>query len=205
MDERKWDFKDITHKPTLEAMEKVPRRRFVPEENVGQADEDRALPIGFDQTISQPYIVAYMTAALDPKPTDRVLEIGTGSGYQAAVLAEVVGRVYSVERVAELAESAGRRLRELGYENVEIKVGDGNEGWVEEAPFDAIIATAAAEDIPPALLDQLKNGGRMVIPIGNPWGAQELILVQKEGAKISTRSLMAVRFVPFRREGARSG
>lgn len=200
MEERDWDFRDIRHRATLEAMEKVQRQRFVPEEQAEHAAEDRALPIGYEQTISQPYMVAYMTAALEPKATDRVLEIGTGSGYQAAILAEIVSRVYSVERVPELAGSAEKTLRSLGYENVAVKVGDGNEGWIEEAPFDAVIATAAAEDIPPALLDQLKDGGRMVIPLGSPWGSQELVLVTKQNRTISTRPLMAVRFVPFRKE-----
>lgn len=198
--QRNWDLADIRDEKVLRAMEKVERHLFVPEEQAELAYENKALPIGHGQTISQPFIVAYMTAELQLKATDKVLEIGTGSGYQGAILAEIADRVYSVELDPRLADVARDRLRRLGYDNIEVKVGDGYDGWVEQAPFDAIIVTAAAEDVPAPLLDQLKDGGRMVIPIGTPYGPQELICVQKHGRTVSTNSLLSVRFVPFRRK-----
>lgn len=189
----------IKNKPTLEAMRKVPRHKFVPPNNIERAYNDSPLPIGYGQTISQPYIVAYMTAVIDPKPGQKVLEIGTGSGYQAAVLAEIVDSVYTVEIITELYSSSNRRLNELGYKNVFCKNADGYYGWKEAAPFDAIVVTAAAEHIPPPLIEQLKDGGKMIIPVGSPFLNQTLILVEKYGSEITTTSLLPVRFVPFTR------
>jgi protein-L-isoaspartate(D-aspartate) O-methyltransferase len=160
---------------------------------------DGPLPIGHGQTISQPYIVAYMTEILRIKPQHKVLEIGTGSGYQAAVLAELTNQVYTVEIIPELANSAGKRLKKTGYSSVKARQGDGYHGWPDAAPFDAIMVTAAAEFIPPPLLQQLAEGGRMIIPVGSPFYVQHLMLVEKRQGEISTRSLMLVRFVPFRR------
>ena len=184
---------------TLRAMSTVPRHLFVPDYLRRQAYADGPLPIGHGQTISQPYIVAYMTEILRIKPQHRVLEIGTGSGYQAAVLAELTDRVYTMEIIPELADTAGKRLKETGYTSVNIRQGDGYHGWPEAAPFDAIMVTAAAEFIPPPLLKQLKEGGRMIIPVGSPFYVQHLMLVEKKQGTITTRSLMPVRFVPFRR------
>src|SRR5436309_9362637 len=150
----------------LAAMSKVPREEFVPSESRAASYEDGPLPIGYDQTISQPYIVAFMTEKLQPKPDHRVLEVGTGSGYQAAVLAELVADVYTIEIVEPLAKNAEATLQRLGYKNVHVKVGDGYKGWPEYAPFDSIIVTCAPEQVPPALVDQLKEGGRMIIPVG---------------------------------------
>lgn len=189
----------VSDPATLEAMRRVPRERFVPSHSVDSAYEDRPLPIGHEQTISQPYIVAYMTEAIVPKPTDRILEIGTGSGYQTAVLAEIVESVYSVERVEALAASASKRLAELRYENVQVRHGDGAEGWKEAAPFDGILVAAAAETIPQALLDQLRPGGRLIVPLGGPGANQELFLVVKdEAGHLTRRKVMDVHFVPFR-------
>jgi len=182
----------------LEAMRRVPRHEFVPEDLKPHAYENRPLPIGYGQTISQPYIVALMTELLDLKPDDTVLEIGTGSGYQAAVLAECAREVYSIEIIPELAETAQSRLLRLGYRNVTVKTGDGYFGWEERAPFDAIIVTAAATHIPPPLVHQLKPGGTMVIPVGPPFMVQHLTLVKKtEDGKVSTRQLLPVAFVPL--------
>jgi protein-L-isoaspartate(D-aspartate) O-methyltransferase len=183
----------------LAAMERVPRHVFVPEEVLDLAYEDRPLPIGKDQTISQPYIVAYMTEALELSPSDRVLEIGLGSGYQAAVLAQIAADVYSVEIVPELARRTTRLLNELGISNVHVRLGDGRGGWPEEAPFNAIIATAAPDEVPRALLDQLAPGGRMVIPLGGD--VQELKRLRRtpDGAGFGMESLMGVRFVPMTR------
>ncbi|MHB1348368.1 MAG: protein-L-isoaspartate(D-aspartate) O-methyltransferase [Desulfobulbaceae bacterium] len=191
--------RDIINEEVLRAMAAVPRHLFVPARLRDQAYIDFPLPIGHGQTISQPYIVAYMTQEIQPKPSHRVLEIGTGSGYQAAILAELVERVYTVEIIPELAKDAGKRLRELGYERVETREGDGYHGWPEAAPFDAIVVTAAAEFIPPPLLEQLKEGGRMIIPVGSPYHVQHLTLVEKEQGRITTRKLLPVRFVPLRR------
>lgn len=184
---------------TLSAMTAVPRHRFVPENLLKNAYDDGALPIGHGQTISQPYIVAYMTEIVKPQKGQRVLEIGTGSGYQAAVLAQIVDMVFTIEVVPELANAAASRVSTLGYKNVKIKVADGYYGWKENSPFDAIVVTAATEFIPPPLLEQLKDGGKMVIPVGSPFFTQSLMLVEKQGKKITTHSLIPVRFVPFTR------
>ena len=184
---------------TLAALRKVARHSFVPKEQVDYAYEDRPLPIGYGQTISQPYIVGYMTEIIKPKAGQKVLEIGTGSGYQAAVLAEIVSKVYTIEIVEELGKQASTRLKDLGYKNIEVKTADGYHGWKEHAPFDAIVVTAAAEFIPPALKEQLKDGGRMIIPVGSPYVTQQLMLIEKKGNKYTTSSKMPVRFVPFKR------
>jgi len=193
------ESRGISNQPTLDAMKKVPRHKFVPPNNIERAYNDSPLPIGYGQTISQPYIVAYMTEVIDPKPGQKVLEIGTGSGYQAAVLAEIVDSVYTIEIIRELYSSSSKRLNELGYKNVFCKNADGYYGWEEAAPFDAIVVTAAAEHIPPPLIKQLKDGGKMIIPVGSPFLNQTLILVEKSGEKITTTSLLPVRFVPFTR------
>lgn len=188
--------RNITHQGVLSAVESTPRHEFVPESHREYAYEDQPLPIGHGQTISQPYIVAFMTEKLDPKPTDRVLEIGTGSGYQAAVLSHLVNEVYSIEIVEPLAERARKDLKRLGYDNVEVKHGDGYQGWEEKAPFDAIIVTCAPEDIPQPLIDQLKDGGTMMIPVG-PLHSQELVLLRKAGGEIQKQRVLPVRFVPM--------
>jgi len=181
----------------LQAMRAVPRHEFVPPTLAAQAYEDYPLPIGLGQTISQPYIVALMTELLAPRKEDRVLEIGTGSGYQAAVLSRLVQQVYTIELLEELAVSARQRLRRLGYANVEVRAGDGYAGWPEQAPFDKIIVTAAPESIPQALLNQLKPGGLMVVPAG-PSMVQELMVVEKDKRGVTkTRSVLPVRFVPM--------
>lgn len=189
----------LFHGATLQAMRKVPRHLFVPEDLRNMAYFDQPLPIGQGQTISQPYMVAYMTAAIHPKPGMKVLEIGAGSGYQAAVLAEIVDQVYTIEIVEELGKEAIERFKTLGYDNIHTKIGDGYLGWPEYAPFDAIVVTAAPNEIPPPLIEQLKDGGRMIVPIGPAYMAQELQLVRKRGDKIITTSLFPVRFVPFTR------
>jgi protein-L-isoaspartate(D-aspartate) O-methyltransferase len=181
----------------LRAMAEVPRHEFVPSNLQGLAYENRPLPIGYGQTVSQPYIVALMTDLLNVGDDDVVLEIGTGSGYQAAVLATLVKRVYTIEIIAALAEEATLRLKRLGYANVTARRGDGYYGWEAHAPFDGIIVTAAANHIPPPLIRQLKAGGRMVIPVGNPFGTQQLLLVEKTAAgEIRTKKILPVRFVP---------
>lgn len=180
----------------LAAMEAVPRHRFVPEAQQNAAYGDYPLPIGYQQTISQPYIVALMTEALELTPGERVLEIGTGSGYQAAVLAEMGMEVYTIERVPELATSAQRLLEELGY-TVHCRAGDGYHGWEAYAPFDAIIVTAAATEIPEPLVDQLREGGRMVIPLGPQHGYQTLWKIHKKGGSLHKTNLGGVAFVPF--------
>ncbi|HEX6144110.1 MAG TPA: protein-L-isoaspartate(D-aspartate) O-methyltransferase [Geminicoccaceae bacterium] len=181
-----------------DAMRSVPRHAFVPEEERDAAYENRPLPIGYGQTISQPFIVGLMSDLLDVGPGDTVLEVGTGSGYQAAVLAPLVERVYSIEIVPELGEGAEERLAALGYTNVETRVGDGYYGWPEAAPFDGIIVTAAASHVPPPLVEQLEPGGRMVIPVGSAFFNQQLMLVEKTpDGRITTRQLLPVRFVPF--------
>lgn len=166
---------------------------------IDSAYHDQPLPIGYGQTISQPYIVAYMTELVRPKAADRVLEIGAGSGYQAAVLAEIVKQVYTIEIIPELGNATRDRLQKLGYQNIQMRVADGHDGWPDQAPFDAIVVTAAAEYIPPPLIKQLKDGGRMVIPVGSPFLVQTLMLVEKEKGSVKTTSLVPVRFVPFRR------
>ena len=186
----------------LDAMRKVPRHLFVPEEVRAEAYRNHPLPIGHDQTISQPYIVALMTHLLEVEPGHRVLEIGTGSGYQAAVLAELAASVHSIEIVAPLALEAKARLAELGYDNVAVRGGDGYAGWPEEAPFDRIIVTAGAPHIPEPLVEQLKPGGRMVIPVGRGAEGEELMLVRKDGkGRVTRRALLPVRFVPLVRGG----
>jgi len=187
----------------MAAMGKVPRHRFVPFVQELFAYENRPLPIGENQTISQPYIVALMTDLLDPKPTDTVLEVGTGSGYQAAVLAELVAKVYTIEIVEPLAKRAIRLLAQLGYGNVEVRVGDGYNGWAAAAPFDSIIVTAAPAEIPKPLIDQLKPGGRMVIPVGGSRDVQQLLLVEKRpDGTAATKRTLSVRFVPLTRHPA---
>lgn len=182
----------------LEIMARIPRHEFVPREVMSQAYENRPLPIGYGQTISQPYIVAIMTDFLKVGSGSVVLEVGTGSGYQAAILAEYVQKVYSIEIIKELAETAAERMRRLGYGNVEIKVGDGYHGWREHAPFDGIVVTAAAGHIPPPLIEQLKPGGRMIIPVGGPFFVQQLMLVEKgQQGEIRTRQVLPVAFVPL--------
>ncbi len=188
--------RDIRDPAVLRAMGKVPRHRFVPKEVVGAAYDDCPLPIGYGQTISQPYVVAFMTEQLGLKPHDRVLEIGTGSGYQAAILAEIVAEVYTVEIITPLAERAEATLVDLGYTNIHVRAGDGYLGWPEAAPFDAIIVTCAPENVPPPLIDQLKDGGRMIIPVG-PTYAQELVLLRKQGGKVKRQAVLPVRFVPM--------
>jgi protein-L-isoaspartate(D-aspartate) O-methyltransferase len=191
----------IKNPAVLEAMRKVPRHLLVPENQQANAYLDRPLPIGDGQTISQPYIVAHMTDVIQPKKGMKVLEIGTGSGYQAAVLAEIVDQVYTIEIVESLGKRAKADLARLGYKNVFVKIGDGYQGWPTEAPFDAILVTAAAEQIPQPLIDQLKEGGRMVIPVGKQGAVQELMLIERIKGKIKTTNLGAVRFVPFTRDG----
>jgi len=185
----------------IAAMAKVPRHRFVPLLQESSAYENRPLPIGEGQTISQPYIVALMTDLLDPKPGDSVLEVGTGSGYQAAVLAELVAKVYTIEIVEPLGRRATQLLGELGYRNIAVRVGDGYGGWPSAAPFDAIIVTAAPATIPQPLVDQLKPGGRMVIPVGGSLDVQQLLLVEKQSdGRTTTRRTLPVRFVPLTRD-----
>lgn len=185
----------------LRALATVPRHRFVPVEQLELAYADMPLPIGRGQTISQPFIVALMTELLQPDPQAVVLEIGTGSGYQTAVLASLVRQVYSVERIPELAEAAMRRLRELDYANIEVRSDDGGRGWEERAPFDAIMVTAAAATVPPALVRQLKPGGRLVIPVGEPHRSQDLRVIGKdEQGVVVTRSVLPVVFVPLVRD-----
>ena len=194
------EARGIKDPATLAAMRKVPRHNFVAQNQAADAYADHPLPIGYGQTISQPYIVAYMTETLNPKPGHTVLEVGTGSGYQAAVLAEIVKKVYTIEIIEQLGTQADARLKSLSYKNIEVKIADGYDGWKEHAPYDAIIVTAAAEYIPPPLKDQLKDGGRMIIPVGSPYMTQQLMLIEKSGNKYKTRSVMPVRFVPFKRK-----
>ncbi len=200
MVERQIETRGVQTAPVLEAMRRVERHLFVPDSQIPFAYDDRPLPIGYGQTISQPYIVALMTELVHPQPQFKVLEIGAGSGYQAAVLAELVEKVYTVEIVAPLAEWAEQRLQLAGYQNVKVKQADGYYGWEEHAPFDAIIVTAATPHIPPPLLDQLKEGGRMIIPVGSRFRVQQLVLVEKKKEEITTRNMLPVRFVPFTRE-----
>jgi len=189
----------ISDARVLLAMKKVPRHEFVPAEYIDEAYEDRPVPIGYGQTISQPYIVALMTQLLSPERTDKILEIGTGSGYQAAILAEIIDSVFTIEIVKPLAQSASGRLKKLGYRNVQVLWADGYYGWQEHAPFDGIIVTAAAEHIPPPLIQQLRDGGKMVIPVGHPLLTQNLIIVEKKSGRITTRTIAPVRFVPLTR------
>lgn len=182
----------------LDAVAQVPRDAFVPQHLKHLAHSDGPLPIGQGQTISQPFIVALMTDLINPTPESRVLEVGTGCGYQSAVLAELVARVYSVEIIPELSRAAGERLIQLGYTNVEAKVGDGYYGWAEQAPFDGILVTAAAEEIPPPLVEQLAPGACMVIPVGGLMFGQDLLVVEKDVlGKVRRRNLLSVAFVPL--------
>jgi len=190
----------VTNEAVLKAMRTVKRHLFVPDNVVDGAYTDRPLPIGYGQTISQPFIVAYMTEIINPKPQQKVLEIGTGSGYQAAVLAEVVKTVYSIEIIPDLGNAASTRLQKLGYNNVNVKIADGYFGWPEHGPYDAIVVTAAAEFVPPPLIEQLREGGKIVIPIGAPFMNQNLMLIEKNGKRITTKNLMPVAFVPFTRK-----
>ena len=182
---------------TLEAMRKVPRHLFVPDRYRSDAYEDHPLPIGHGQTISQPYIVAFMTEALALKGGEKVLDVGTGSGYQAAVLAEIAAHVYSIEIVAPLADEARQRLVKLGYANVDVRAGDGYAGWPDAAPFDAILVAAAAPKVPEPLRAQLKDGGRLCIPVGEYAEGQELLLIERRGDRFMERRLLPVRFVPM--------
>jgi len=182
---------------TLRAMRTVPRHEFVPPEWSADAYGDFPLSIGYGQTISQPYVVAFMTELIRPHKAQRVLEIGTGSGYQAAVLAEIVDSVFTVEILPELAASSAERLKRLGYRNVVVRQGDGYVGWAEHAPFDAILVTASAEEIPNPLIEQLKEGGTMVIPVGPVQSAQALTLIEKQRKGIFTQTVLPVRFVPL--------
>ncbi len=191
------EARGVSNQLVLEAMRNVPRHLFVADGYEEYAYSDQALPIGYGQTISQPYIVAYMTELIRPKPSFKVLEIGTGSGYQAAVLAEIVDQVYSIELVDELARQADSLLKKLDYDNVHVKSGDGYAGWAEHAPYDAIVVTAAADSVPPPLLEQLKAGGRMIIPVAKWDDYQYLRLIEKKENRIISRDLIAVRFVPF--------
>ena len=192
--------RDIDNQRVLAAMAKVPRHEFVPPDRRASAYGDGPLPIGREQTISQPYIVALMTQLIDPKPGQRVLEVGTGSGYQAAVLAELVQEVYTIELIPELARRAAERLKALGYQGVQVRTGDGYKGWPEAAPFDAIVVTCGARHIPEPLFEQLKPGGRMVIPVGASSDQQTLLLVTKTATGApATRKIAPVRFVPLRR------
>lgn len=201
MVEQQMAARDIRDARVLAAMRKVPRHRFVPASEQRYAYADTPLPIGEGQTISQPYIVALMTQLARPTADDIALEVGTGSGYQAAVLAEVVKRVYSIELEPQLGATAARVLDELGYENIETRIGDGYAGWREHAPFDIIIVTAAPDHVPEPLLDQLKPGGRMVVPVGSAFVGQQLQLIEKDAAgKLRTKDISPVRFVPLRRD-----
>lgn len=182
----------------LNAVRTVPRHAFVRKTDISRAYKDHPLPIGLGQTISQPYIVAYMTEKLELKPHMKVLEVGTGSGYQAAVCAEIAKEVYTIEILKKLADSAKERLKKLGYRNVFVKDADGYFGWKEKAPFDVVIVTAAAGVVPPVLIDQLKAGGKMILPLGSPYGYQSLVLITKDDEnRIHSRRLLPVRFVPM--------
>ena len=184
---------------TLAAMGSVPRHKFVPKAIITSAYLDSPLSIGYGQTISQPYIVAFMTEIIKPEKNFKVLEIGTGSGYQAAVLAHIVDSVFTIEIVEALFIQSKKRLANLNYDNILVKNADGYYGWQEKGPFDAIVVTAAAEFVPPPLIEQLKDGGKMIIPVGTPFSIQQLLLIEKKEGKIKTKNLMFVRFVPFTR------
>jgi protein-L-isoaspartate(D-aspartate) O-methyltransferase len=187
----------VSDQDVLAAMERVPRHEFVPLQHRNQAYADYPLPIGYGQTISQPYIVALMTELLDLKSTDRVLEVGTGSGYQAAILAEIVAEVYTVEIIGPLALDARERLERLGYDNVHVLSGDGYFGWPEHAPYDAIVVTAAPDHVPSTLVQQLKHGGHLVVPVGPPGGYQNLWRITKTGDEIRKKNVTGVLFVPL--------
>jgi protein-L-isoaspartate(D-aspartate) O-methyltransferase len=191
----------INDERVLNAMNKVPRDEFVPPDVRATSYADQPLPIGQGQTISQPYVVAFMTEQLRLSGTDRVLEIGTGSGYQAAILAELAAEVYSIEIIEPLAKTAEATLQRLGYKNVHVKIGDGYKGWPEHAPFDAITVTCAPDHVPQPLIDQLKEGGRMIIPVGG-FGDQELYLLEKKNGELQRRAVLPVRFVPMTGEAS---
>jgi protein-L-isoaspartate(D-aspartate) O-methyltransferase len=194
------EARGVTHPDVLRAMRAVPRHEFVPADYGALAYDDRPLPIGEGQTISQPYIVALMTELIDPEPSDRILEVGTGSGYQAAVAAELVDEVYSIELIPELAASAAERLRRLGVDNVHVREGDGYLGWPEHAPFDGILVTAGADHVPQPLIEQLAPGARMVIPVGETSADQVLRVIEKRpDGSVDSRDIIPVRFVPLRR------
>jgi protein-L-isoaspartate(D-aspartate) O-methyltransferase len=197
MVDRQLQGRDIRDRAVLAAMERVPRHEFVPSRFRAEAYADSPLPIEEGQTISQPYIVALMTQLLELRGAEKVLEVGTGSGYQAAVLAEITPHVYSIEILPGLAASAQARLRRLGYAGVRVRAGDGYQGWPEAAPFDGILVTAGATHVPGPLLAQLKDGGRIVIPVGLRWGVQELLVGTKLEGGLRTRSVAPVRFVPL--------
>jgi protein-L-isoaspartate(D-aspartate) O-methyltransferase len=198
MIEQQIEARDVQDSKVLSAMFKVPRHLFVPEEQIPYAYEDCALSIGHEQTISQPYIVAFMTDALKLDGKEKILEIGTGSGYQAAVLGEIVSEVYTIEIVEPLAQNAAGLLKKLGYQNIHVKYGDGYQGWEEHAPFDAIIVTCAPEHIPQPLQKQLKVGGRMIIPVGSQGWGQELVYLEKVSEdKIVHKNVLSVKFVPM--------
>ena len=191
----------ILDEKVLESMNTVPREKFVLPQYLREAYANTPLPIGYGQTISQPYIVAFMTELLKPEKDDVALEVGTGSGYQAAVLSQIVEKMYTIEIIPPLGNTAKKRLKKIGYDNIEVKVGDGYYGWKEHAPFDSIIVTAASDHIPPPLIKQLKNGGRMAIPVGLPFRVQKLMLVEKsEEGEIHVKNILPVVFVPFVRE-----
>jgi protein-L-isoaspartate(D-aspartate) O-methyltransferase len=201
MVERQLVARGIKNERVLAAMGKVPRHEFVPEARRSEAYNDYPLPVGQGQTISQPYIVAYMTEAIDPRPGQTVLEVGTGSGYQAAVLAELVGEVYTIELLPDLAATAKKRLDRLGYRNVHVKAGDGYLGWPDKAPFDAIVVTCGAKEVPEPLFKQLRPGGKMIIPVGRVDGEQTLrVITRGPGGERQVQDLLPVRFVPLRRE-----
>ena len=202
MVERQIIARGVEAPPVLAALGSVPRHLFVPSDQSSEAYDDHPLPIGYDQTISQPYVVALMTELLDLGSDSRVLEIGTGSGYQAAVLAEIAAQVFSIEIVEPLAERARGLLESLGYTNVSVRAGDGFQGWPEEAPFDAIVLTAAPPAIPPPLLEQLRVGGRLVAPVGRL--DQDLVLIVKQEDGVQRRRIIPVRFVPMTGEAQRS-
>jgi protein-L-isoaspartate(D-aspartate) O-methyltransferase len=195
MVEKQVHGRGVMDKSVLEAMMKVERHIFVPDELCDMAYEDTPVPIKFDQTVSQPYIVGFMTEALKISPKDKILEIGTGSGYQSAILGELAREVYTIEVVRPLGEQATERLEKLGYKNVHVRIGDGYKGWPEEAPFDAIIATAAPLDVPDTLVSQLKIGGRMIIPVGSVF--QELFLITRNEKGYDKQPLLPVKFVPM--------
>lgn len=194
--------RNLTNSRVLAAMGRVPRHEFVPAHLRAEAYADHPLPIGHEQTISQPYVVAFMTEALAPEPGERYLEIGTGSGYQAAILADLGVEVFTIEIVEALAERARTDLRRLGYTNVHVRAGDGYRGWPEHAAFDGVIVTCAPERIPPPLVEQLRDGGRLIIPVGTQWG-QELVLLHKAGTNLQQRAVLPVRFVPMTGEAQR--
>jgi len=191
------ESRQVRDRRVLDAMRRVPRHLFVPSGGRASAYEDRPVAIGHGQTISQPYIVAFMTELLELRGGEKILEVGTGSGYQTAVLCELCAAVYSIERILPLAERARVTLDELGYRNIWIRLGDGSEGWPEEAPFDRILVTAAAPSMPPALREQIADNGLIVVPVGDLKGAQELIVARKVGSTISVRESIGCRFVPL--------